>query len=98
MSRFINWITRAKDTLGKDAGLQAFESFWLLLEADGTLRLHGCDNIAVCSESNIAATCKNGLVSVSGAGLMMREFNRKEIEISGIIDSIVFQERTTDSD
>lgn len=90
MRKLVKRFVGLNDRLGKEAQLQAFESFWLFLDADGALRLHGCENIVTCTDTEISVVCRYGIATLKGIGLFVRAFGQAEIEVNGKIESIVF--------
>ena len=90
VAKFRKRLTKLRDRLGKEAQLQAFESFWLILDADGALRLHGCESIVTCTDTEISVACRDGVVTLKGMSLFGRGFGQSEIEVNGKIESIVF--------
>ena len=89
-------IVRIKDRFGREAELHAIESFYLHMDSDGVLTLHGFEKIRGCTDTEITARCADRDVVLVGSGFVVRSLDRSELEISGTVKNISFQKKKQD--
>ena len=83
-------LNRLKDRIGRETQLLPFESFWMYLDAEGSLTLHGCGKLITCTDSEIAVECIGRITALRGTRLQVRALGQREMEVSGNIEQITF--------
>ena len=94
MKRIGETLQRFKNRLGKAAELESFESFSMLMDANGTLTFTGERRIEAYGDNEIAAVFQPGRICVNGRDLFLFELTERETSICGVIEEIRFERGT----
>lgn len=91
-------FTRFRDRILRDAQVHGFESFYLLLEADGVLSVHGCEKMEEITDKSIELICSDRILKVQGFELDLLMMQGKDVRIGGRIGSVQVLSKDPDKD
>ena len=91
MKKIGDLMLRFRNRLGKATELQSFESFSMLLDADGTLTFTGERSIDRYTDEEIIARFPPRRVFIRGKNLFLFELAEKEMSVCGKIGEIRFE-------
>lgn len=81
-------VRRITDSIGKEVGIETFDSFLLQIDAMGELSVKGCQKLLVCEEDRIEMDCGSRMIGLAGKGLRVDTFSESLTRISGMINGI----------